>query len=63
MTQKFKVTRQVHFDKPYVEGDIYEGNAGEVAHLIANGVLVPIKAKADAAPANKVDQPPKNKAA
>lgn len=62
MTQKFTVMRQVHFDKPYVEGDTYEGNAGEVAHLVANGVLAPVKAKAADAPANKADQAPKNKA-
>lgn len=63
MTQKFKVTRQVHFDKPYVEGDTYEGSAAEVSHLVASGVLVPIKGKAEAAPQNKGEPKPSNKAA
>lgn len=62
MTEKFKVTRQIQFDKPYVDGDIYEGNAAEVAHLVANGVLIPIKGKAAPAPQNKAEQKPENKA-
>lgn len=62
MIQKFKVTRQVLFDRLYQDGETYEGNASEVSHLVANGVLVPIKAKAEPAPKNKAEPALKNKA-
>lgn len=45
MTQKFKVTRQVLFDRLYQAGEEYEGNVSEVQHLVDNGVLQPVKAK------------------
>jgi hypothetical protein len=63
MTEKFKVTRQVQFDKPYVAGDTYEGNAAEVAHLVANGVLEPIKGKAASPAQSKAEPKVENKAA
>lgn len=62
MTQKFKVTRQVLFDRLYNAGETYEGPAGEVAHLVASGVLTPLSTKAEAAPKNKAEPKPQNKA-
>lgn len=61
MTEKYKVTRQVLFDRLYQAGETYEGNASEVVHLVANGVLV--KAKAEPAPKNKAEPKVENKAA
>ena len=61
MTEKYKVTRQVLFDRLYQAGETYEGNVSEVAHLVANGVLV--KAKAEPAPKNKAEPKFENKAA
>ncbi|NWE53700.1 hypothetical protein [Brevundimonas sp. P7753] len=61
MTEKYKVTRQVLFDRLYQAGEAYEGNASEVAHLVANGVLV--KTKAEPAPKNKAEPKVENKAA
>ncbi len=63
MTEKYKVTRQVLFDRLYQAGETYEGNASEVAHLVANGVLEPIKAKAAPAAQNKAAPKTENKAA
>lgn len=63
MTQKYKVARQVYFDRLYAEGETYEGNAADVAHLVQSGVLEPIKAKAEPAPKNKAEPAPKNKSA
>lgn len=63
MIQKYKVTRQVLFDRLYQDGDTYEGNASEVAHLVENGVLKPIAAKAEPAPKNKAEPKVENKAA
>jgi len=62
MIQKYEVTRQVLFDRLYHAGDTYEGNASEVAHLVANGVLKPIRSKADGAPKNKAEPKLQNKA-
>lgn len=59
MTEKYKVTRQVLFDRLYLAGETYEGNAPEVAHLVAKGVLV--KAKAGPAPKNKTEPKVENK--
>lgn len=61
MIQKYTVTRQVQFDRPYAAGDTYEGNAGEVAHLVANGVLKPIGGKAEPVLKNKADPASANK--
>lgn len=63
MTEKYKVTRQVLFDRLYQAGEIYEGNATEVAHLVDNGVLIPIKGKAAPAVQNKAEPKAENKAA
>ena len=63
MTEQFKVTRQVHFDRLYRDGDIYTGEPSEVAHLVANGVLVPVKAKAEPEARNKAEPKVRNKAA
>lgn len=60
MIQKYKVTRQVLFDRLYQAGEIYEGNASEVVHLVEHGVLV--KAKAEPAPKNKAGPKAENKA-
>ncbi|QBX38665.1 hypothetical protein E4M02_11120 [Brevundimonas sp. S30B] len=62
MTEKFKVTRQVLFDRLYQDGETYEGSASEVEHLVANGVLVPLKGKSEAPPKNKAAPKPENKA-
>ncbi|SPU44841.1 Uncharacterised protein [Brevundimonas diminuta] len=62
MTEKFKVTRQVLFDRTYHAGETYEGNPAEVAHLVVKGVLEPVKAKADAPAKNKAAPKPANKA-
>lgn len=61
MTEKFKVQRQVYFDRLYNEGETYEGSAAEVAHLVANGVLEPLKGKAEPAPKNKAEPKAENK--
>ena len=58
----FKVLRQHHGDKPYAEGDTREADPRDVAHLVANGVLEPIKAKAEKPVENKSEPPMKNKA-
>lgn len=63
MIQKYEVTRQVLFDRLYQAGGTYEGNASEVAHLVANGVLKPARAKAEPAPKNKAEPKLQNKAA
>lgn len=63
MTQAFKVTRQVLFDRLYQAGETYEGNASEVAHLVDKGVLIPIKGKAAPAAQNKAEPNLENKAA
>ena len=59
----FKVLRQHHGDKPYAEGDIREADPRDVAHLVANGVLEPIKAKAEKPVEDKSEPAMKNKAA
>jgi hypothetical protein len=50
---KFKVLRRHLGDKAYEEGDEREANAGDVAHLVAAGVLE--------APENKAAAPVENK--
>lgn len=62
MIQKYEVTRQVLFDRLYHAGETYEGSASEVAHLVANGVLRPIRAKAEPASKNKAEPKPQNEA-
>lgn len=57
----FRVTRQVLFDRLYHAGEIYEGNASEVAHLIENGVLSPVSEKAERVAKNKADRAAPNK--
>jgi len=63
MIQKYKVNRQIQFDRAYAAGDSYEGNAAEVAHLVANGVLTPLGSKAEREPRNKADAKLDNKSA
>ncbi|WEK56479.1 MAG: hypothetical protein P0Y52_07890 [Candidatus Brevundimonas phytovorans] len=63
MIQSFKATRQVLFDRLYHSGETYDGNASEVAHLVDNGVLVPLKGKAAPAAQNKAEPRAENKAA
>lgn len=58
----FKVLRQHHGDKLYSEGDIREAEEQDVAHLVANGVLEPVKAKAEPAARNKAEPAVQNKA-
>ncbi|MBM3603645.1 MAG: hypothetical protein FJX25_02580 [Alphaproteobacteria bacterium] len=60
--EKFKVLRQHHGDKPYAEGDTREADERDVAHLVANGVLEPMKAKAEPAAKNKAEPAVQNKA-
>lgn len=62
MTQKYEVKRQVLFDRTYHAGETYEGQAAEVAHLVANGVLKPMASKSEAAPGNKAAPKLQNKA-
>lgn len=45
MTDKFKVRRQHLGDRMYLPGDTREVAAASVKHLVANGVLEPIKNK------------------
>lgn len=59
----FKVLRQHHGDQPYAEGDTREADERDVAHLVASGVLEPVKAKAEAAVQNKAEPTLRNKAA
>ncbi|MFC0633287.1 hypothetical protein [Brevundimonas balnearis] len=63
MIQKFKVARQVLFDRLYLEGETYEGDDSEVRHLVAAGVLQPLAAKAAPAVKNKAEPKLQNKAA
>lgn len=60
---KFKVTRQHYGDRLYAAGDVREANEGDVAHLVKQGVLEPVKAKAEASAENKAEPVVKNKAA
>lgn len=59
---KFKVLRQHQGDQPYAEGDTREADERDVAHLVANGVLEPVKAKAEAPAKNKAEPAVQNKA-
>lgn len=63
MAEKFKVLRRHFGDKDYYEGDERTAEPGAVKHLVAQGVLKPIKAKAETAPQNKAEPTPKNKSA
>lgn len=58
----FKVLRQHQGDKLYAEGDTREADARDVAHLVENGVLEPVKAKAEAPVKNKAEPAVQNKA-
>ncbi|MBD9372108.1 hypothetical protein IB238_05620 [Rhizobium sp. ARZ01] len=59
----YSVIRQHLGDKMYMPGDRREAAKADVAHLVANGVLVEGD-KANRAPANKAEKSsPKNKAA
>lgn len=59
---KFKVLRQHQGDKPYAEGDTRDADERDVAHLVANGVLEPVKAKSEAPAKNKAEPAVQNKA-
>lgn len=59
----FKVLRQHLGDKPYDENDTREANEADVAHLVKNGVLEPIKAKTERPVENKAEPAVRNKAA
>lgn len=63
MTDKFKVRRQHLGDRMYLPGETREIAAGAVKHLVDNGVLEPIKAKAEPAPKNKAEPKAENKKA
>lgn len=58
----FKVLRQHQGDKAYASGDIRTAEPRDVQHLVDNGVLEPIKAKAEPAVKNKAAPNVKNKA-
>lgn len=58
----FKVIRQHFGDKLYMPGDTREADARDVAHLVENGVLEPVKAKAEATAKNKAEPAVQNKA-
>ena len=62
MTQKFEVIRQHLGDRLYMPGDEREATQGDVAHLVANGVLKPVRAKAEGAPKNKAEPKHQDKA-
>lgn len=57
--EEFKVARQHLGDRLYLPGDTREANAGDVEHLLRNGVLV--RQKAEPAPKNKAEKVPPNK--
>jgi hypothetical protein len=63
MSDKFKVRRQHLGDRMYMPGMTREVAAGTVKHLVANGVLEPMKEKAEAAPKNKAEPKAANKKA
>lgn len=60
---KYRVMRQHFGDRLYQAGDEREASEGDVAHLVANGVLEPIQVKAEPALANKAEPAIRNKAA
>ena len=60
---KYRVLRQHQGDQPYAEGDTREADERDVAHLVANGVLEPVKAKSATPVENKAEPTVKNKAA
>lgn len=59
----YKVLRQHHGDQLYAAGDTREADERDVAHLVENGVLEPVKAKAEPAVQNKAEPAVRNKAA
>jgi len=63
MAEKFKVLRRHFGDKDYHEGDERTAEPTAVKHLVAQGVLAPIKAKAEPAPKNKAEPKAENKSA
>ena len=60
---KYRVMRQHFGDRLYQDGEERDASEGDVAHLVANGVLEPIKAKAEPAVQNKAEPAVRNKAA
>jgi hypothetical protein len=56
---KFKVKRPHIGDREYQVGDVREANERVVAHLVANGVLEPVKVRRSA---SKKAPPAKDKA-
>ena len=60
---KYRVMRQHFGDRLYQAGDEREASEGDVAHLVANGVLELIQVKAEPALANKAEPALRNKAA
>jgi hypothetical protein len=63
MAEKYRVLRRHVGDKDYHEGDERTAEAAEVKHLVDQGVLQPIRAKAEAPAKNKAEPAPKNKGA
>lgn len=57
---KYRVEREHIGDRRYLPGDEREARPEEVAHLVARGVLVQVKAVK--APRNKAEARPRNKA-
>lgn len=55
----YTVMREHIGDRAYVVGDKREANPHEVAHLVANGVLIE---KAEVKLSNKAEKPASNKA-
>lgn len=62
MSETFKVQRQHLGDKMYLPGDERTADRKEVAHLVAKGVLEPIKAKAAPPVKNKAEPKAQTKA-
>jgi hypothetical protein len=58
----YKVLRRLDGDKLYEPGDTREMIEADAAHLVATGALEPAKAKAEKAPANKMEPDLQNKA-
>ncbi|UWQ16151.1 hypothetical protein [Jannaschia sp. M317] len=59
---KFEVLRHHEGDRSYVPGDLRDAQEGDVAHLVASGVLRPAGKAAQAAANKAVKAAPKNKA-
>lgn len=59
---KFNTLRQHFGDRLYMPGDEREASEQDVAHLVAQGVLEPIRAKAAPPVENKAEPAVRNKA-